>query len=62
MCFQYLKMTLNKEIDDTYHFSNNPVISQNADVLGSQESNVTVVPTNQGCLKFADPETTGKPS
>ena len=48
--------------DEAYHFLNNPVISQNADVLGSPESNVTVVPTNQGCLKFADPETTGKPS
>ena len=30
--------------------------------LGSPESNVTVVPTNQGCLKFSDPEGKGKPS
>tara|TARA_B100000424_G_scaffold128251_1_gene97044 strand:- start:2580 stop:4205 length:1626 start_codon:yes stop_codon:yes gene_type:complete len=50
----------NERLDESNHIGNNPVISLNADVLGSPQSNVSLVPSNQGCLKFKDPDNTGK--
>lgn len=54
---------LNEDFDNSYHISDNPIISLRSDVLGSPESNITLIPSNKGCVAaFSDPDKTGKPS
>ena len=48
--------------DDTYHLSNDPVISRGSDVIGKPQAHVSLKTTNDGCyVRFADINSEGAP-